>query len=171
MELTRDQEQAILNSQFAKSRWWTRGWTLQELIAPYDLDFYDSKYRRIGSKAELFRVVNLITKIDEKVLLDHRLLPSISIAKRMSWAARRATTRVEDMAYSLLGLFQINMAMLYGEGWNAFIRLQEEIIKTTHDHSIFAWTVGDTYSTHILAPAPKYFDKSDRKSTAQIAIP
>jgi hypothetical protein len=72
-----------------------------------------------------------------------------SIAKRMSWASRRETTRSEDIAYCLTGLFGVNMPLLYGEGEKAFIRLQEEILKRSNDHSLFAWT----------APKPNGVDK------------
>ncbi|KAH9218080.1 hypothetical protein DL95DRAFT_423637 [Leptodontidium sp. 2 PMI_412] len=102
-------------------RWFTRGWTLQELIAPKRVRFYDDNwdYRQL--------------------LLRERKLIHYSIAKRMSWAAHRQATRVEDRAYCLLGLFDVNMPMLYGEGMRAFGRLQEEIIKRSNDMKIFAW--------------------------------
>ncbi|KAH9846720.1 hypothetical protein C2E23DRAFT_743388, partial [Lenzites betulinus] len=72
---------------------------------------------------------------------------SASVAKRMSWAAERKTTRVEDRAYSLLGIFGVHMSPIYGEGTNAFLRLQEEIIKHIPDQSIFAWDVSRTVVT------------------------
>ena len=77
-------------------------------------------------------------KIDKKVLLNPSFLPDFSVAQRMSWAATRETTRVEDKAYCLLGLFGIKMPMRYGEGVRAFERLQLEIIQTIHGHSILA---------------------------------
>jgi hypothetical protein len=79
----------------------------------------------------------------------------------MSWASNRQTTRVEDIAYSLLGIFDINMPMLYREGEKAFIRLQEEIIKKSNDLSIFAWKPGDPKSVYIdmFAPSPVFFDR------------
>lgn len=79
-----------------------------------------------------------------------------SIAKRMSWAARRETARIEDIAYCLLGIFDVNMPLLYGEGKKAFIRLQQEIMKETHDFSLFAWGVMEPADT----PAPIYPDES-----------
>lgn len=66
-----------------------------------------------------------------------------SIAQRMSWAARRRTSRLEDEAYCLMGIFGINMPLLYGEGENAFIRLQHEIMRVSNDHSLFAWKSAD----------------------------
>lgn len=90
------------------------------------------------------------------------LLSQWSIAQRISWAARRQTTRKEDQAYCLLGLFGVNMPLLYGEGDRAFIRLQEEIIKLSDDHSILAFApplhpnVQAKY-TPVLAGAPQHF--------------
>ena len=79
-----------------------------------------------------------ITSINRGTLLDPTNLSSVSIARQISWAANRRTTRPEDIAYSLLGIFNVNMPLLYGEGEKAFIRLQEEIIKESDNHSIFA---------------------------------
>ncbi|KAK0648712.1 heterokaryon incompatibility protein-domain-containing protein [Cercophora newfieldiana] len=126
------------------SRWYTRGWTLQELIAPRIILFYNSDWEMIGSRDDLRYKISASTGIDAHFLRDHipdihLELSSASIAQRMSWAAGRQTTRTEDMAYCLLGIFGINMPLLYGEGERAFIRLQEEIIRHTNDHSIFAW--------------------------------
>lgn len=121
-----------------ESEWFKRGWTLQELIAPSHVEFYDSNWTALGSKRQMADVVSDITKIPANVLLGEHPR-AYSIAQRMSWAANRVTTRIEDQAYSLMGLFDVNMPMLYGEGDRAFIRLQEEIIKYSGDHSIFAW--------------------------------
>jgi hypothetical protein len=122
-------------------RWFTRGWCLQELIAPRDVSFYNNSWQRIGEKstARLKGLISRITNIDQAVLSDAELLPTLSVAQRMSWASQRVTTRPEDIAYCLLGIFEINMPMLYGEGEKAFLRLQEEIIKRSNDLSIFAW--------------------------------
>ncbi|KAF4337494.1 beta transducin [Fusarium beomiforme] len=120
-------------------RWFTRGWTLQELIAPPNLRFFDAMWNHRGSKAKLQGRISDITGIDREVLRNTATLETIPVAKRMSWAANRKTTRIEDLAYCLLGIFDVNMPMLYGEGAKAFDRLQEEIIKGTTDLSIFAW--------------------------------
>ncbi|KAH8811438.1 heterokaryon incompatibility protein-domain-containing protein, partial [Xylogone sp. PMI_703] len=149
-------------SQFRDSRWFTRGWTLQELLAPAELIFYSGDWVRIGSKAELSKLISSITQIDENALEGTRL-DSFSIAHRLSWASRRTTKRLEDMAYCLLGIFDVNMALLYGEGERAFTRLQEEIIKTSDDHSIFAWfTKGADPNAErgLLATSPKEFEYS-----------
>ncbi|KAH7145549.1 heterokaryon incompatibility protein-domain-containing protein [Dactylonectria estremocensis] len=123
---------------FEASRWFTRGWTLQELLAPRAVDFFDREWNFLGSRNELASRISTRTGVDEETLLGGDLSLA-SVAQRMSWAAGRHTTRLEDMAYCLLGIFSISMTMLYGEGESAFIRLQEEIIKEYDDHSIFAW--------------------------------
>ena len=124
---------------FRRSKWFTRGWTLQELIAPKVVVFLSAGWRIFGSKSSLDAIVQEITGIDRAILTHQLSLDQVSVAKRMSWAAKRQTTRVEDMAYSLLGIFDINMPTLYGEGRRAFRRLQEEIVKRIPDQSIFAW--------------------------------
>lgn len=101
-----------------------------------------------------------ITRIHIGALRDRSTIPYYSIAQRMSWAATRETTRSEDIAYCLLGIFDIYMPMLYGEGEAAFKRLQQEIMGTSDDHSIFAWDLQDTrreFCTGALAPSPKAF--------------
>ncbi|KXJ86819.1 hypothetical protein Micbo1qcDRAFT_108284, partial [Microdochium bolleyi] len=122
-----------------KCRWFTRGWTLQELIAPRVMAFFDKQWRFRGTKRKLGTVLSNITGIPTRVLSDGEEVFGECIAKRMSWAARRQTTRAEDKAYCLLGIFGVYMPMIYGEGSQAFMRLQEELIKGNHDRSIFAW--------------------------------
>jgi hypothetical protein len=126
-------------SAFHSSRWFTRGWTLQELLAPADFMFFSSGGREIGTKLELSEDISSITSIDKEYLTRTQPLSQASIAKRMSWVSRRKTTRIEDLAYCLLGIFDISMPLLYGEGDKAFFRLQEEIMKTSGDQSLFAW--------------------------------
>lgn len=124
---------------FARGRWFTRGWTLQELIAPEHVVFFDCGWSRIARKSSIPQALWKITRIDPLALENRASLPSLIIARKMSWARGRRTTRVEDRSYSLLGLMGVNMPLLYGEGERAFARLQEEIIKTSSDHSVFAW--------------------------------
>ena len=126
---------------FASSKWWTRGWTLQELLGPSQVEFYDSNWAKLGDKQELADRIFTITRIDLDILKGVTGIYAVSLAKRMSWAATRETTRIEDVAYCLLGLFEINMPLLYGEGTRAFIRLQKEIVAQSSDHSIFAWGI------------------------------
>lgn len=122
-----------------KCRWFTRGWTLQELIAPVKVIFFDRSWKPRAEKAEIVELLSEITGIAEGVL--HTIVPpsAVSVAEKMSWAARRQTTMVEDLAYCLLGIFDIGMPLLYGEGARSFRRLQEEVIRNTPDLSIFAW--------------------------------
>ncbi|KAI5995240.1 heterokaryon incompatibility protein-domain-containing protein, partial [Pisolithus marmoratus] len=119
--------------------WFSRGWTLQELIAPKQVKFFNKDWVPIGNKQHLAPVLTNITRIPRDVLTGGLAGKRLSVAQIMSWAAERETERMEDRAYSLMGLFGVNMPMLYGEGNKAFRRLQLEIIKETGDHSIFAW--------------------------------
>ncbi|EME43659.1 hypothetical protein DOTSEDRAFT_54416 [Dothistroma septosporum NZE10] len=140
------------------SKWFSRGWTLQELIAPGDIIFYDATWRVIGSKISMVKDLAEITVIDPRVLRDRTTITSISVAGRMAWAAKRYTSREEDKAYSLMGIFDVNMPMLYGEGPKAFARLQEEIIRTSTDHSILAWQAyEDGHDTLLFSPSPYGF--------------
>ncbi|KAH6660690.1 heterokaryon incompatibility protein-domain-containing protein [Truncatella angustata] len=120
---------------FQTSRWFTRGWTLQELLAPRFVEFYASDWSEIGTKYSLATRLHKITRIS-KDALDGKELSSFSVAERMSWAARRKTTRPEDMAYCLLGIFEVNLPLIYGEGRGSFYRLQEEIMKRYEDYTI-----------------------------------
>lgn len=128
-------------SQFRRSRWWTRGWTLQELIAPITLQFYDASWGIVDNRSRLRDLIQDITGIPAEFFIN-RPIGDASVAQRMSWAARRETTREEDMSYCLLGLFDVNMPLLYGEGHRAFRRLQEEIIKRGNDQTILCWGLG-----------------------------
>ncbi|KAF5253729.1 hypothetical protein FANTH_1421 [Fusarium anthophilum] len=158
---TANQDIELLNSELRKSRWFTRGWTLQELIVPQHLVFYAADWSSIGSKDDtLVDLFISITKIDSPYLTGDKDIHQASIAKRMSWLAKRTTTRIEDMAYCMLGIFDINMPLLYGEGKRSFFRLQEEIIKSCNDHTIFCWgwneDVPDDWAS-LLAPWPSNF--------------
>lgn len=134
-----DDDTRAENSWFRKSEWFRRGWTLQELIAPRDLVFLNQTWTTIDSKTSLADIVQFVTNISHSVLSGHDSLEDICAAQKMSWAAGRRTTKVEDRAYSLLGLFGVNMTTIYGEGKRAFLRLQHEIMRQSADHSIFAW--------------------------------
>ena len=126
-------------SAFRTSQWHERGWTLQELVAPNLVVFVSSDWKLLGTKAELAPLLAEITNVPESVLRLEKDLADVNVAHRMSWASSRKTTRLEDEAYSLMGIFGINMPTLYGEGRKAFYRLQEEIMKTSVDTSLFAW--------------------------------
>ncbi|KAI0430790.1 hypothetical protein F5Y09DRAFT_306881 [Xylaria sp. FL1042] len=170
---------------FRASEWFTRCWTLQELIAPRLVKFYSKEWRLLGVKfglhvshaydvyfrrkdwdIQFHQVLSQITGIPATVFDAREVnLGEFSVAQRMSWASARNCTKVEDRAYSLLGIFNVNMPLLYGEGKKAFSRLQEEIIKQLDDHSIFAWTVTEDDSrflepSDILAESPMDFARS-----------
>ncbi|KAJ4364901.1 hypothetical protein N0V95_000547 [Ascochyta clinopodiicola] len=145
---------------FETSRWTKRGWTLQELLAPAVCRFHFRDWQLLGEKVEFLQELSQATGIPIYVLEERRSVSEVSVAERMSWAAHRLTTRVEDLAYCLLGLFDIQMPLLYGEGNKAFVRLQEEILKTTDDYSLFAWRALDCApSTYrgLLARSPLEF--------------
>ena len=161
-----DIQSAEFRNRLASSRWFTRGWTLQELLAPGEMIFFAKDWSVIGRKLDLRGVLASITGIDEEILEDPQKLHSASIAKRMSWAADRKTTRSEDLAYCLMGIFSVNMPMLYGEGEvKAYVRLQEEIMKQSDDQSLFAWTLNgapDTKRHGFLADSPSAFRDSHK---------
>lgn len=154
---------------FKNSRWFTRAWTLQELLAPsalqtvgkYGMEFFSTDWQNLGSKASLSRLISDASGIGREYL-EGKDLNDASISMRMSWAAERKATRAEDIAYSLLGLFDVNMPLLYGEGkLKAFRRLQEEIMKISEDETLFAWGDADSdmgsSSADVLASDPKDF--------------
>ncbi|KAH7342307.1 heterokaryon incompatibility protein-domain-containing protein, partial [Rhexocercosporidium sp. MPI-PUGE-AT-0058] len=113
---------------FRQSRWFTRGWTLQELIAPTSVEFFSSDYVRLGDKRSMEQQIYEITRIPIRALRGYPL-SEFSVAQRLSWAENRQTTRPEDKAYSLLGIFNFHMPLIYGEGIYALQRLQKEIVK------------------------------------------
>lgn len=149
---------------FANCRWPTRGWTLQELIAPKQLIFYDSAWVARTTKLASLDIIVRVTGVNEDVLEDSSHLGTTTVAQRMSWVSQRSTTRIEDMAYCMFGMFDLHMPLIYGEGDKAFMRLQEEIAKHTTDLSLFAWTAdipeGTPAEHHyrgILARSPHEF--------------
>ncbi|KAJ2977563.1 hypothetical protein NUW58_g7771 [Xylaria curta] len=176
------------------SRWFTRGWTLQELIAPDNMYFYNKDWSFIDDRFSMAAELSTISKVSPIVLRhghnpkledwnlhnyhgyssscpcgisnigDDRLrqvLGSISTATIMSWAAHRKTSREEDAAYCLMGLFDINMPLLYGEKGRAFRRLQEEIIRQSSDQSILAWA--NSNEANDLPSSPAAFRSLDIK--------
>ncbi|KAH8724128.1 heterokaryon incompatibility protein-domain-containing protein [Phaeosphaeriaceae sp. PMI808] len=189
-----------LDSAFRKSRWWTRGWTLQELLAPHHTIFFDSIWERIFTpemgldifqKIDLparfkevvkrpqhrsedrfqtilqqirYELISQITGIPRAVLVKDLPLSEVSAACKFSWASQRMTTRVEDKAYCLMGLLDVSLPLLYGEGDRAFIRLQETVISNSDDISLLAWGYNLTWEAmeelgvdKILARSPAAF--------------
>lgn len=114
----------VPQKQLTDSQWFDRGWTLQELISPKAVTFFDHDWNIIGTKLKLIADLSRKTSIPEEILSHTTQPSSCSVAQRMSWAADRKTKRVEDRAYSLMGLFDIHMPMIYGEREKAFLRLQ-----------------------------------------------
>ncbi|KAI1313232.1 HET domain-containing protein [Xylaria venustula] len=162
-------------------RWFTRGWTLQELLAPAKLEFYDSAWNFRGLKTDklVMRQLSSMTGIHNREVFENsNVIQDIPVGERMSWASRRQTKRPEDLAYCLLGIFQVNMPMIYGEGLKAFQRLQEEIMKASTDMSLFCWKAkpGGSWYRGLLAYSPlefaSYYDTSrlSRKSVSWSSI-
>lgn len=153
---------ALSEREIAGCRWFTRGWTLQELIAPSKLIFLNKNWKELGSRADLAESIFQWTGISVGVLTGKVNIETVSVAQRMSWASSRNTRRLEDRAYSLMGLFGINMPLIYGEGRRAFTRLQEEIMRISDDYSIFAWRTEDEDEDHggLLATSPRAFEHS-----------
>ncbi|OJI83058.1 hypothetical protein ASPTUDRAFT_57031 [Aspergillus tubingensis CBS 134.48] len=156
-------------TQFSSCRWFQRGWTLQELLAPDNLRFFDSGWHYLGTKAIRSGIIDRKFGIPRR-FLQGTPLSEASIAQRMSWASNRVTKREEDIAYCLLGIFDVTMPMIYGEGADrAFTRLQQEIMKNSRDESILAWGLSSpehylynpndnkTLSAGVLAASPADF--------------
>ena len=137
---------------FPRSRWFTRGWTLQELLAPEDVRFFTEDWTYFGTKKELEKSIRATTGINLGALLWPWTILDYSIATRLSWASGRTTTRIEDRTYSMLGILGVHMFLLYGEGQNAFQRLQTELIRLSADESVFAHL-----GPNLLAESPDAF--------------
>ncbi|KAM3077020.1 hypothetical protein ACMFMF_004934 [Clarireedia jacksonii] len=151
-------------STFRKSEWFTRGWTLQELIAPASVDFFSKEGELLGNKASLEQHICEITGIPINALRGSPL-SHFSITERMSWAASRETYRQEDKVYSLLGIFDVKMPLLYSEGAdNAFNRLKEELLKRAKKHWLDEIPTGFSNSakrlktSHSQSSVPSYND-------------
>lgn len=150
---------------FENIEWFKRGWTLQELIAPRKVTFYNHEWVPFGDRSDndIAEAIQRATNIPKNLLTGKTEYWNYSVAQRMSWAAKRQTTREEDRSYSLFGLFNVHLTPIYGEGArNAFLRLQEAIMSQTTDLSLFAWI--DTHYLvqyrGILARSPDEFSNS-----------
>lgn len=113
---------------FRNSRWFTRGWTLQELLAPSTVEFFSRESKLLGDKKMLVQQIHEITKIPTSAILG-KPLNQFSTDERMRWTIGRNTKKVEDKAYCLFGIFDVYLSLIYGERDHAFIRLKEEISK------------------------------------------
>lgn len=121
-----DQAEPNWTSSFQSSRWFTRGWTLQELLAPKTVEFFSSEREQLGDRVTLLQNIHAITGIPVAAL-NNTPLSEFTIEERMRWAEKRNTKKKEDRAYCLLGIFEVFMPLIYGEGDNAFARLKEAI--------------------------------------------
>lgn len=170
------------NADNLASRWFERGWTLQELIAPNNLVFYDKNWSEIGDRRSLVIEISSATSIYRGLLSRYDLSPrdnlqhlreqlsGVCIAAKMGWVSKRRTTEPEDIAYCLLGLFDVNLPLVYGEGGEkAFFRLQEQIISHSFDQTILTWKSRLARTTPrnkrwewVLAPTPVFFADSEQ---------
>ncbi|EFW99930.1 het domain containing protein [Grosmannia clavigera kw1407] len=160
-------EDSSVKAAFTKSKWFTRGWTLQELVAPSKAVFFSYEWLPIATKENQRKLLSDITGIDSDYIRRPSRIQTVSVGRRMSWMAKRKTTRTEDIAYCMLGIFGIHMALLYGEGHRAFLRLQEEIIRVTNDQTIFCWQANVNGSNgtgirHLFEDSELYGNSHDR---------
>lgn len=193
-----DKNNPNVPAEFATSRWFTRGWTVQELIGPRDVHFYDCNWTGLGSRDDLLKIITERTGIASTILrfgpvhqiskeewsrftgenahhypssradasVERRSTQfSASAAQIFSWVAKRQTTRDEDLAYCLLGLLDVAMPLLYGEGIRkAFRRLQEEVLRQSNDFSLLTWQRPDegllpvSERPGVLALTPRDFE-------------
>lgn len=128
-DVTIDENWESTQTSLKASVWFRRGWTLQELLAPSKVVLYDQSWSMIGTKADIAELLSTIVGIPAYHLVGWPAIREASIAQKISWAANGVTKRPEDTAYCLLGLCDINMLLVYGEGPKAFRRLQEDIMK------------------------------------------
>lgn len=140
------------------SRWTSRVWMLQELIASENLQFYDNQWKRVGNKTSLLSYLSRSLQIDRVVLENSEHLLQFSIGERMCWASGLSAIQQEDVAYSLLGIFGVSMTIIYGEGSKAFVRLQEVILEDTDDATLLAWkSTGDEKYRGLFAHSPSEY--------------
>lgn len=164
-------------SDMPQSRWFTRGWLLQELIGPSEVRFYSREWESLGDRSSLAAHISAISRVPESILRRKtdpsigELLRRFSVAEKFRWAAGRQCTRSEDTAYSLLGIFDVSIPLLYGEGDKAFHRLEEGILKHSDDHSILAFrsleppappTAERAIYTPVFAGRPDFFQDEIR---------
>ncbi|KAF8546087.1 hypothetical protein OG21DRAFT_1473262 [Imleria badia] len=160
---------------FPNEPWFTRGWTLQELLAPRNLRMYGKNWIPICPKEEentfvsppgplpndkqstyMLDAISKVTGIDAECVQRFTYMGA-SLSEKMRWASKRKTTRIEDVAYSLLGIFKVSMPIAYGEGKMAFRRLLEVIVQYSPDPTFFAWAGEHSYYSPALPSSPSCF--------------
>ncbi|KAF9232994.1 hypothetical protein BU15DRAFT_66975 [Melanogaster broomeanus] len=170
---------------FPKEPWFTRGWTLQELLAPRRLRFFGKNWKPVCPKKEQqsgdtksnggihsFRYPNdkvsdfmlkAISQVTDIRVTDLQGFSpwSVAVCEKMRWASKRKTTRVEDVAYSLLGIFDVSMPIAYGEGERAFHRLMEAIAQKPYDPTLFAWAGYSSSYSKALPSSPECYGRLD----------
>jgi Heterokaryon incompatibility protein (HET) len=150
-----------------KDEWFSRGWTLQELLAPRAIKFYSVGWEELVSGSPnhknhlgLLKLLHSATGIPVDAIHEFNPTDSYTFAQKMRWASQRGTRREEDQAYCMLGLLGLNMPILYGEGVDgAFFRLQIEFMRVSSDQSIFSWHGHPLSRNSLLASHPAYFRK------------
>lgn len=144
-----------LERELSHSSWFKHVWMIPSLIFSKVLCFHDKQWDVVGLKSDFIPLLSSFTSIDEAVLENSDALATILNSTKMTWAAGLSADPVEDAAYSLLGIFNVNMPIMYGEGVNSFLRLQEEILKHTNDYSLLAWKPRSSQSYRgLLAHSP-----------------
>ncbi|KAK5725247.1 hypothetical protein LTR17_013116 [Elasticomyces elasticus] len=152
---------------FHRSAWFTRGWTLQELLAPRKIFFFARDWNSLGDLGTLLDPVAGVTNIPQAVLRGDTPVHACTIAQRLSWASGRVTHRPEDQSYALLGILEVNMCLSYGEGQNAFVRLQEQLVMKGNGLTVLAWTSQDPmHRSHLFASSPADFASSSNIEAA-----
>jgi hypothetical protein len=158
-----------------EDEWFSRGWTLPELLAPRAMKFYTWDWQELvqgipnhKNYRQLLTLLEEATDIPAEVIRDFDLQKRRTFEEKMRWASRRTTTRGEDMAYCLLGLFDLNMPILYGEGTEeAFFRFQLEYMKSSSDLTIFKWEGKPSIRNSLTASRPICFDQQDTDGALQ----
>lgn len=160
-----------IGERLAGCRWIKNIWAIPQIIFPREVYFYSSDWIQIGTKRSLLPHLSSIIGIDQPVLENSVCLEDYSIARRMSWASEMTALRAEDSAYALLGLFDISMPVIYGEGQKAFLKLQEEIIRDTDDFSLLAWDDLDGHECNgLFAYSPACFRRYRNGTTTPLRI-
>ncbi|KAK5733838.1 hypothetical protein LTR17_009390 [Elasticomyces elasticus] len=154
-----------------RSTWLKDIWTLAALFASETLQFYGGpEHKFIGTRSDLSEHISQSTGISQEYLRSTDEHPRVSIrcasvAQRMSWASTRFATKSEHYAYSLLGKFDVNMRPSWGEGDDAFMRLQKKIVARFRDDSIFAWGIGEhDQLSGMLARSARDFERTKPRS-------